>query len=269
MSQTTTSAGSRAIEIRGVARWFDDVKTGGRYTAIQDVDLTVRPGEFLSIVGPSGCGKSTLLHMVAGFEPPSAGEIAVRGHRVDRPGADRGVVFQSELAVFPWLTVERNVEYGLRVRKVPAPQRQARVSDVLRLVGLEAHRDKYPRQLSGGMKQRVQIARVLANDPDCMLMDEPFGALDAQTRMRLQDELVRIWQAKVKTVVFVTHDVSEAVYLSDRVAVMSPGPAARVKSVVEVGLPRPRRRDDPEFLRLTSMLTSELHHEREDDDGRQ
>ncbi|TLM81982.1 ABC transporter ATP-binding protein [Pseudarthrobacter sp. NamE2] len=265
--QDGTRTATTGIELQKVTKHFAGTRTAAGYTAVRDVDLAVRPGEFMCILGPSGCGKSTLLHMMAGFERPSTGAILMDGHQIVRPGADRGVVFQNEIALFPWLNVERNVEYGLKVRGVAKQQRLQAVNDALTLVGLEQHRKKLPRELSGGMKQRVQIARVLANDPRVMLMDEPYGALDAQTRMRLQDELVDVWQRKSKTVVFVTHDVSESVYLADRVAVMTAGPAARIKSIFEVDLPRARNRTDARFVELASALTAELHHGKEHGDG--
>lgn len=188
------------IEIEGVSKTFRRPDRRGEFTALENVDLEVSSGEFVCLLGPSGCGKSTLLHMIAGFEHPTTGRIQVNGAPVTGPGPDRGVVFQSELAVFPWLTVAQNVEYGLRVRKIPQRQRRETVERALQMVGLAAHRDKLPRELSGGMKQRVQIARTLANDPACLLMDEPFGALDAQTRSRLQGELANIWDQQHKTV---------------------------------------------------------------------
>jgi len=249
-----------AIEIHEVAKRFQARGSQAAFTALEGIDLSIYDGEFVCLLGPSGCGKSTLLHLIAGFELPSEGAIRFRGSPIAGPSAERGVVFQSELAVFPWLTVERNVEYGLRMRRVPREERAKTVADVLDLVGLSTHRNKLPRELSGGMKQRVQIARVLANDPDCLLMDEPYGALDAQTRMRLQDELTRIWQATKKTIVFVTHDVGEAVYLADRIAVLTDGPAAKIKKIVQVDIDRPRDRSNPAMVELARSLTNELHH---------
>lgn len=251
------------IEVQGVTKAFARTDDHDAFVAIKNVDLAVAPGEFVCLLGPSGCGKSTLLHLIAGFERPTAGEIWVNGASVTGPSPDRGVVFQSELAVFSWLTVAQNVEYGLRIRKVPKEKRTQTVQGALEMVGLDAHRDKYPRELSGGMKQRVQIARTLANDPACLLMDEPFGALDAQSRARLQDELVRIWSMQTKTIAFVTHDVSEAVFLADRVAVMSHGPSARIDAMVPIELPRPRKRTDPEFVAITQHLTTLLHEDEE------
>lgn len=255
-----------AIEIRDVQKRFEGRGSQGPYTALEGVNLVVEEGQFLCLLGPSGCGKSTLLHLIAGFDRPTGGEVLFRGEPIAGPGAERAVVFQSELAVFTWLTVEGNVEYGLRVRGVRRAERASAVCEALELVGLAPHRTKLPRELSGGMKQRVQIARVLANDPDCLLMDEPFGALDAQTRMRLQDELVGIWEKTHKTVVFVTHDVTEAVYLADRIAVMSEGPAGRIKQVVDVNIPRPRDRSAEPAVALVQRLTEELHRTEVTDD---
>jgi len=199
--------------------------------ALADVSLEVRPREFLALLGPSGCGKSTLLYLVGGFLPTEAGRIQVDGKRVDAPGPDRGVVFQ-HFALFPWKTVRGNILYGLERQGLPRGERERRAQAFIELVGLKGFEDSYPSHLSGGMKQRTAIARTLAFDPSILLMDEPFGALDAQTRSLMQTELLGIWQRTPKTVVFVTHDVQEAVYLADRVAVMSARPG-RVKAIVD------------------------------------
>ena len=245
-----------AIELRGVSKSFGHNSTG--YLAVQDVNLAIEEGEFFCLLGPSGCGKSTLLHMIAGFESPTVGNMLVFGEPVRAPGADRAVVFQSELALFSWLTVEENVAYGLRARGVPIKQRMNIVGHYLDLVGLISHRRQYPRELSGGMKQRVQIARVLANDPAILLMDEPFGALDAQTRSRMQKHLAHLWTQLRKTVVFVTHDVAEAIWLGDRIGVMTAGPAATVKGIFANDLKRPREQMTPEFAGLFNKLASQL-----------
>ena len=245
------------IEVRGLSRAFT---AAGRATpALLDVDLDVAEREFVCILGPSGCGKSTLLNLVAGFLRPSAGEIRVKGRPVTGPGADRGVVFQ-EYVLFPWLTVTGNVEFGLRLSGAPADERRRTVARYLELVGLAAHAAKYPVQLSGGMKQRVAIARALANNPSIILMDEPFGALDAQTREVLQDELGRIQRVEHKTVLFVTHSIREAVYLADRVVVMTTAPG-RIKQVVSVKLPEVRDRFAPEFTQYESELTRMVKEE--------
>jgi len=199
--------------------------------ALSDVSLEVRPREFLALLGPSGCGKSTLLYLVGGFLPTEAGRIMVEGRPVSAPGPDRGIVFQ-HFALFPWKTVRTNILYGLERQGMPRAAREQRAKAFIDLVGLRGFEDSYPSQLSGGMKQRTAIARTLAFDPSILLMDEPFGALDAQTRALMQTELLSIWKRSPKTVIFVTHDVQEAVYLADRVAVMSARPG-RIKAIVE------------------------------------
>jgi NitT/TauT family transport system ATP-binding protein len=204
---------------------------GRAVLALADVSLQVRPREFLALLGPSGCGKSTLLYLVGGFLPTEAGRIAVDGKPVTAPGPDRGIVFQ-HFALFPWKTVRANILYGLERQRLPRAERARRAQSFIDLVGLRGFEDSYPSQLSGGMKQRTAIARTLAFDPSILLMDEPFGALDAQTRALMQTELLAIWRRTPKTVIFVTHDVQEAVYLADRVAVMSARPG-RIKAMVE------------------------------------
>jgi NitT/TauT family transport system ATP-binding protein len=204
---------------------------GRTVLALADVSLEVRPREFLALLGPSGCGKSTLLYLIGGFLPTEAGRILVEGKPVSAPGPDRGIVFQ-HFALFPWKTVRANVLYGLERQRLPRAERARRAQAFIDLVGLNGFEQSYPSQLSGGMKQRAAIARTLAVDPSILLMDEPFGALDAQTRALMQTELLGIWQRTPKTVIFVTHDVQEAVYLADRVAVMSARPG-RIKAIVE------------------------------------
>jgi NitT/TauT family transport system ATP-binding protein len=204
---------------------------GRAVLALSDVSLEVRPREFMAILGPSGCGKSTLLYLVGGFMPIEGGRITVEGKPVTAPGPDRGIVFQ-HFALFPWKTVKANVLYGLERQGLPRAEREQRAQDFINLVGLRGFEDSYPSQLSGGMKQRTAIARTLAFDPNILLMDEPFGALDAQTRLLMQTELLKIWQRTPKTVIFITHDVQEAVYLAERVAVMSARPG-KIKAIVE------------------------------------
>ena len=253
-----------AIVVEGLSRVFVRKGKRGRqipFVAIQDVDLRVDDGQFFCLLGPTGCGKSTILRMIAGFVPATRGSITVHGRPVRRPGADRGVVFQGETSLFPWLTARENVEYGLRVRGVGRVERRRRAEEYLQVVGLAGRKDLFPRELSGGMKQRIQIARVLVNDPEILLMDEPFGALDAQTRSVLQTELQRIWDATRKTVLFITHDIEEAVLLGDRVAVMTAGPAARIKAIRDVTLPRPRSILAPEFLSLREQLRQDIEAE--------
>jgi NitT/TauT family transport system ATP-binding protein len=199
--------------------------------ALDQVGLEIRPREFLALLGPSGCGKSTLLYLIGGFLPIEAGRITVAGRPITGPGPDRGIVFQ-HFALFPWKSVRANILYGMERQGMARAERERRAQDLIDLVGLKGFEDSFPSQLSGGMKQRTAIARTLAIDPEILLMDEPFGALDSQTRSLMQAELLRIWQASPKTVVFVTHDVQEAVYLADRVAVMSARPG-RIKTIVE------------------------------------
>ncbi len=223
---------------------------GRAVRALERLNLDIATDEFVVIVGPSGCGKSTLLYLLGGFLPLEQGEILVDGRKVTKPGPDRGIVFQ-HFALFPWKTVRQNVLYGLeRKKKMSASQRQELAQKYIDLVKLTGFEDSWPAQLSGGMKQRVAIARTLATDPDVLLMDEPFGALDAQTRGILQEELLAIWGSRRKTVLFVTHDVNEAVLLADRVVVMSARPG-RIKSTIKINLPRPRT---PEVTRSTQFV---------------
>jgi NitT/TauT family transport system ATP-binding protein len=211
---------------------------GSRHTVLDGFDLKVRDGEFLAVLGPSGCGKSTFLSILAGLVPQTSGEVTVDGEPVSAARQKLGFVFQG-YALFPWRTVRKNVETGLEIRGIPRAQRRSEAERFLRLVGLLDFADHYPHQLSGGMRQRVAIARVLAYGPEILLMDEPFGALDAQTRESLQQELLGIWEQSAKTVVFVTHSIDEAIFLADRVAIMGRGPG-RVKEIIDVDLPRPR-----------------------------
>ena len=250
-------SGMPKIRIAAVSKAFT---SGGRTApALGHVDLEVAEREFVCLLGPSGCGKSTLLNIVAGFLAPTTGRVFVDGRPVSGPGADRGVVFQ-EYVLFPWLTVAANVEFGLSLKGVSPPDRQRAAARYLEMVGLAAHAAKYPAQLSGGMKQRVAIARALANEPAIILMDEPFGALDAQTREVLQDELSRIQRLEHKTVVFVTHSIREAVYLADRVVVMTSAPG-RIKQIFEIKLPDVRDRFAPEFTQYESEITRVVKEE--------
>ena len=214
------------------------ISHGSETPALVDINLRIAEGEFVCLLGPSGCGKSTLLKIIAGLIPATSGRIAINGKAVSGPGPERAVVFQ-DYALFPWMTVRDNVEFGLEARKLPPAERRQVSSRLLKVVGLSDFAERFPHQLSGGMKQRVSIARALAVDPSLLLMDEPFGALDAQTRQLLQDELLRIWREYRKTVVFVTHSIEEAIYLSDRIAVMTARPG-RVKQIVMVPELRPR-----------------------------
>jgi ABC-type nitrate/sulfonate/bicarbonate transport system ATPase subunit len=227
------------IAVRGLHHEYVNRFTRERVVALDGVDLEVAEGEFLTVVGPSGCGKSTLLGILAGLLPPTRGEVLLDGRRVTGPGPDRGVVFQ-ELAILPWRTVERNIAHGPEIRGASKAERAAIVRRFVDLVGLAGFERKYPHELSGGMKQRVAVARTLAADPQVMLMDEPFAAVDAQTRMTLQEELNTIARATGKTILFVTHNVEEAVFLGDRCCVLSRRPG-RVKALVPVPVPRAER----------------------------
>lgn len=240
-----------SITLEHVGISFDDTQV------VSNVNLEIRPGEFICLLGPSGCGKSTLLNAIAGFLPVS-GSIAVNGLAVSAPGLDRGVVFQSSEVLFPWLTIRENVEYGLRLRGTPAQARRAKADHFLGLVGLSHAGEKFPAQLSGGMRQRAQIARVLINEPHVVLMDEPFGALDAQTREVLQVELDRLWRETGCTIVFVTHDIWEALLLADRVVVMTAGPRAAIKTVETIDLPHPRDQGSAECLALFRRLRDDI-----------
>ena len=233
-----------------------------RVLALDGISFEVRPNEFTVIVGPSGCGKSSLLYIAAGLTETTGGEIRANDRPVNGPGADRGMVFQS-YTLFPWLTVRNNVEYGLRRKGLAAPERRGIAERYLREIGLTAFTDHYPKQLSGGMMQRVAIARALANDPDILLMDEPFGALDSQTRHSMQKLLLRVWEQSHKTVAFVTHDIDEAILLGDRVIVMTARPG-RVKADITITIPRPRHPEialEPEFIALKRRIIEELRDE--------
>jgi NitT/TauT family transport system ATP-binding protein len=232
---------------------------GTRTRALDGLTLDVHDNEFLAIVGPVGCGKTTFLRIVAGFLKPTRGAILCDDAAVRAPGADRGYVFQEE-AIFPWMTVQDNLEFGLRAKGVARAERAATAMELIRLIGLQGYEQAYPRDLSAGMSKMVEVARVLATDPSILIMDEPFGSLDAQTRAQMQDELHRLWEKRLKTVVLVTHDVEEAIHLADRVVVFSPRPG-RVKAVVPVHLPRPRSlemRLSPEFSALKRRIWAEL-----------
>jgi NitT/TauT family transport system ATP-binding protein len=248
------------LELRRVSKRFE--LQGQRIEALRGVDLRVNKGEFVCLIGASGCGKSTLLRIVAGFETTSRGQALMWGVPIAAPGPERGMVFQ-DYGLFPWLTVRGNIGFGPAARGRPAREVKDTVERFITLVGLQRFADAYPHQLSGGMKQRVAIARVLANDAEIVLMDEPFGALDAMTRERLQDELLQIWQRTGLTVVFVTHSIEEAVFLADRIIVMSPGPG-RIESEAIVELPRPRDVVTPQFNELRREISQKLqsHHAR-------
>jgi NitT/TauT family transport system ATP-binding protein len=247
----TGSSSAPAVTLDGVHKQYG-ATDGAETTALADVSFTVDPGEFVTVVGPSGCGKTTLARLVGGFESPTSGRILVDGTPVTGPTPDRAMVFQS-YHLFPWLSVRENVAFGLVEEGVPEARRTERVHELLELVGLADRPDAYPAELSGGMKQRVGLARALAVDPGMLLMDEPFGSVDSQTRRRLQRELLDIWRRMDKTVLFVTHDIEEAVLMSDRVLVLTGAPG-RVSDEVTIELSRPRGRTDDDFLRYVNTL---------------
>jgi len=250
---------STHISIQGVHKVF---QSGGQdIYALKAIDLDIPKGQFVCLLGPSGCGKSTLLNAVAGFSLPSAGTITVEGSPVSEPGPDRGMVFQ-EYALFPWMTVEQNIAFGLQIKKLAQPALQAKVDELLGLLHLQDFRKRYPKDLSGGMRQRVAIARVLAIDSPILLMDEPFGALDALTRRTLQDELLRLWVELKKTILFVTHSIEEALYLADRTIVMTYRPGT-VKRDLAIDLPRPRDVASPAFNALKKELSQLLMEEQD------
>jgi ABC-type nitrate/sulfonate/bicarbonate transport system ATPase subunit len=224
--------------------------------ALDDVSLSIAAGELVSIVGPSGCGKSTLLRMIAGLVAPTAGELAIGAEPITAPSAERGLVFQDP-NLFPWLTVRRNIEAGLVARGVIRENRH-KVDEFMRLVGLESFANSFPHHLSGGMAQRVALARALINHPRVLLLDEPLGALDAFTRMRMQDEVLRLWQAHGTTMLFVTHDIDEAIYMSDRIVIMTQRPG-KIEQIIPVDLERPRDRSSEDFLRLRGDILETLH----------
>jgi ABC-type nitrate/sulfonate/bicarbonate transport system ATPase subunit len=248
--------------IDGVSRIFPGMRGGAPTRALEPTRLAVAENDFITILGPSGCGKSTLLRIVAGLDRPSAGQVVLDGRAVAGPGSDRGMVFQS-YTLFPWLTVAENIAFGLRERGVPPTRRRDVIGTYVEKVGLKGFENHYPKQLSGGMQQRTAIARALANDPEILLLDEPFGALDNQTRALMQELLLGIWERERKTVLFVTHDIEEAIFLASRVVVMTARPG-RIKAEVSVDLPHPRHyrmKTGPQFSELKARLTEEIRAE--------
>lgn len=244
----------KSLALENLSKTYFDPYRGTQFTAVKDVSLNVEEGDFVAVVGPSGCGKSTILNMIAGFVPITSGRILVGGREVKGPGPDRGVVFQS-FALFPWKTVSENVTFGPKMRGVGKDERAKIAEEYLALAGLSHAADRYPNELSGGMQQRVGVVRALANNPDVLLMDEPFASVDAQTRMTLQEELTRIWDERRPTIVFITHDVSEAVFLANKVVVLSKG---NVLEQVDIPLSRPRSWDrlveDDDFKALSNQV---------------
>jgi NitT/TauT family transport system ATP-binding protein len=254
------SLSRQKLELRGISMLYS--RRGQRFEALRNVSLGVEPGEFISIVGASGCGKTTLLRIVDGLVMPSRGEVRVDGQAVTKPGPDRGFVFQQD-ALFPWRTVLDNVVFGLEVQGKSKREARERADGLIRLVGLAGFEQHFPHELSGGMRQRANLARALTIDPDILLMDEPFAALDAQTREIMQFELLRIWRSNRKTVMFVTHQIDEAVYLADRVVVMTSRPG-QVKAILEVDIPRPRDlsvKRTPVFLELVDEIWKMIEEE--------
>ncbi|WP_425802659.1 ABC transporter ATP-binding protein [Desulfitobacterium sp. Sab5] len=243
--------GIQAIDVQKVFLQPD----GQRVVALNNVNVSIKPGEFISLIGPSGCGKSTFLRLLAGLSQPDQGQFTLDDIRITQPSYERGLVFQDP-TLFPWLTVYENVAFGLKMRSI-YKDKKGEVLDFIRLVGLSGFEKAYPHQLSGGMAQRASLARALVNHPKVLLLDEPFGALDAFTRMNMQDELLKIWKERGTTMVMVTHDVDEAIYLSDRILVMTSRPA-KIESVIEVEIGRPRARDLPDFLHLRAKILNIL-----------
>ncbi len=253
---------SGLLAIRGVTRTFGGGAGGASTQALLPIALDVQENDFVTILGPSGCGKSTLLRIVAGLDRPTDGQVMLDGRAVDGPGADRGMVFQS-YTLFPWLTVAQNIRFGLRERGLPEAAQKERSDYFIARVGLRGFEQHYPKQLSGGMQQRTAIARALANDPRMLLLDEPFGALDNQTRVLMQELLLGIWEASRKTVLFVTHDIDEAIFMANRVVVFSARPG-RIKTEVAVDFDHPRHytlKTSPGFMALKARLTEEIRTE--------
>jgi len=256
MVAAATAEGSE-VRVQGVSKHFaaaDD--SDGRTHALDEVSLSIGAGELVSLIGPSGCGKSTLLRLIAGLDSPNAGELWVASERITAPSAERGLVFQDP-NLFPWLSVRGNIEAGLVARRV-FHEKRGEVDEFMRLVGLQSFAKAYPHHLSGGMAQRVALARALINHPKVLLLDEPLGALDAFTRMKMQDEVLRLWEARGTTMLLVTHDIDEAIYMSDRIVVMTPRPG-RIERTIPIELNRPRQRNSPEFLRLRGDILELLH----------
>ena len=248
------------LSVERISKVFGEPETG--YPALRGISIDVAEGEFLCLLGPSGCGKTTLLNILAGFEPVTEGRAALNGRTISGPTSERMMFFQDAgSALFPWQTVEQNVRYGLKLQKIRGAEQDRRIDYYLSMVGLAEHRNKYPSQLSGGMRQRLQIARALAVEPEILLMDEPFAALDALTRRKMHSFLLDIWERTKKTIVFVTHDISESILMADRIAVMTVGPHSRIKEVIKVELPRPRDPAEPAFGELYGRVEGLLEEE--------
>lgn len=242
------------IFIKNLSKSYNNENMKNPHYIIKDIDLVIKGGEFFILLGPSGCGKSTLLNMIAGFIQKTEGHLSINRKDIVKPDRDRAMVFQTaDASLFPWLTVKENVEFGLKMKKVPRAERNEISKKYIELVGLSGHEKKYPKELSGGMKQRVQLARVLALNSSILLMDEPFGALDAMTRRTMQEELIEIWKQTKKTVIFVTHDLQEALLLGERIGIMSVGPESKITNIYDINLPYPRNITDP--------ILSEYYHQ--------
>ena len=241
---------SSSIKISGVDRVYTDTD-GVSVEALRGIDLDIREGEFISLIGPSGCGKTTLLRLIAGLDKPQAGELTIDGSKITGVGPERGYVFQQG-SLFPWLDIEKNISYGLRARGVLKTKKE-KVGEYISMVGLDGFEKSYPHQISGGMAQRVAIARALINEPKALLLDEPMGALDSFTRSDLQDKLLELWNKEGTTMILVTHDIDEAIYLSDRIVIMTPRPG-KISKIIDVDLPRPRHRGGVEFLEMRRQI---------------
>ncbi|MBW4080356.1 ABC transporter ATP-binding protein [Paenibacillus sp. S150] len=244
-----------AVQIRGVSRVYEE-ESGQKFVALKEVDLDIAAGSFVSFIGPSGCGKTTLMRLIAGLDECAAGEITLDGARIHGTHYERGYVFQ-QANLFPWMSIRQNIAAGLKARKIYRQHRK-KPEEYLDMVGLQGFGNAYPHQVSGGMAQRASLARALINEPKVLMLDEPLGALDAFTRMNLQDELLRLWKLRGTTMILVTHDVDEAVYLSDRIVVMSSRPG-QIKEIAEVEMAHPRDRNSPEFIQLRSRILETLH----------
>jgi ABC-type nitrate/sulfonate/bicarbonate transport system ATPase subunit len=267
VSAPPAAAEASSLRARDVSKSFPAPGNPGvRTLALAGTSLAIEAGELVSLVGPSGCGKSTLLRLIAGLDVPDSGELLVGAEPIPGPSAERGLVFQDP-NLFPWLTVRRNIQAGLVARGVLHEKRRE-VDEFMRLVGLESFANAYPHHLSGGMAQRVALARALINHPKVLLLDEPLGALDAFTRMKMQDEVLRLWQARRTTMLLVTHDIDEAIYMSDRIVIMSPRPG-RIEQIIPINLDRPRQRNSPEFLQLRGDILEHLHFAGKSTDGSQ
>ncbi|MEO1404645.1 MAG: ABC transporter ATP-binding protein [Cyanobacteria bacterium J06635_1] len=259
-SQLTKTSAKGSVNVEGVSMTFS--RRGQSTQVLESINLQIKPGELVCLLGPSGCGKSTLLNIIAGFIKPTEGYVMVDQQQVKKPGADRGVVFQ-QYSLLPWKTTFQNVELGLKIKGMPKAEREDMVGEYLNLVGLAKYRNAYPSQLSGGMQQRASIVRALVNSPSVLLMDEPFAALDAQTRHMMQELLLTIWSTLKTTVIFVTHDIEEAIFLGDRIFVMGVQPG-RIKAELEIPLARPRHVDDmltPEFTQLNRQVFELIREE--------